>query len=72
MVICIDLAIGSGNLYLRDKDPHIQPFLNYNYLEDDFDMARLREGVRLSLNFAEHRELGPSGEGASGAVGCGS
>ncbi len=54
MVICIDLAIGSGSLYLRDKDPHIQPFLNYNYLENDFDTARLREGVRICLDFAEH------------------
>ena len=54
MVICIDLAVGSGSLYLRTKDPHVQPFLNYNYLEDDFDTARLREGVRISLDFAEH------------------
>ena len=54
MVICIDLAVGAGRIYLRDKDPHIQPFLDYNYLEDDFDTARLREGVRICLDFAEY------------------
>ena len=54
MVICIDLAVGAGSLYLRDKDPHIQPFLDYNYLVNEFDTARLREGVRISLDFAEH------------------
>ena len=41
MVICIDLAVGAGRIYLRDKDPHIQPFLDYNYLEDDFDTAKV-------------------------------
>ena len=54
MVICIDLAVGSGSLYLRDKDPHIQPFLDYNYLQEKFDVARLREGVRICLDFAEY------------------
>ena len=54
MTICIDLAVGAGSLYLRDKDPHIQPFLDYNYLEDEFDTARLREGVRICLDFAKH------------------
>ena len=54
MIICIDLAVGAGRIYLRDKDPHIQPFLDYNYLEDDFDTARLREGVRICLDFAEY------------------
>ena len=69
MVVCIDLAVGAGSLYLRDKDPHIQPFLNYNYLEDNFDTARLREGVRISLSFAEHEKWGAFGEGASGSDG---
>ena len=54
MVICIDLAVGSGSLYLRDGDPNIQPFLDYNYLDDEFDTARLREGVRICLDLAEH------------------
>ena len=54
MVICIDLAVGSGSLYLRDGDPNIQPSLDYNYLDDEFDTARLREGVRICLDLAEH------------------
>ena len=54
MVVCLDLAVGSGNLRLRTKDPHIQPFLNYNYFEEEFDLKRLREGVRIADRFGEH------------------
>ena len=54
MVVCLDLAVGSGRLRLRTRDPHIQPFLNYNYFQDEFDISRVREGVRIALKFAEH------------------
>ena len=54
MVVCLDLAVGSGSLRLRTGDPHIQPFLDYNYLQEDFDRSRLREGVRIALGFGEH------------------
>ena len=54
MVVCLDLAVGSGSLRLRTGDPHIQPFLDYNYLQEDFDQSRLREGVRIALGFGEH------------------
>ena len=71
MTICIDLAVGAGSLYLRDKDPHIQPFLDYNYLEDDFDTARLREGVRICLDFAEHESWDRLVKERVGPDGCG-
>ena len=56
MVVCLDLAVGSGNMWLRTKDPHIQPYLNYNYFEEEFDLARVREGVRIATQFGEHEE----------------
>ena len=31
-----------------------QPFLDYNYLQEPWDRERLREGVRLCLEFLEH------------------
>ena len=58
MVVCLDLAVGSGNLRLRTKDPRIQPFLNYNYFEDEFDLKRVREGVRIANRFGEHEGWG--------------
>ena len=49
MVVCLDLAVGAGSLTLRDSDPHIQPFLDYDYLQEEFDRSRMREGVRICL-----------------------
>ena len=54
MVVCLDLAVGSGSVKLRDSDPHIQPFLDYNYLQEEFDRSRMREGVRICLELGEH------------------
>ena len=31
MVVCLDLAVGSGSVKLRSDDPRIQPLLDYNY-----------------------------------------
>ena len=61
MVVCLDLAVGSGDIRLRTKDPRMQPFLNYNYFEEEFDLKRLREGVRIADRFGRH-------EGWSGLV----
>lgn len=53
MVVCLDLEIGSGSLRLRDNNPHIQPLLDYNFLEEEFDRSRMREGVRICVELAE-------------------
>ena len=50
----LELAMGSGELKLASTDPHVQPVLNYHYLEDPWDRGRLREGVRMCLKFLEH------------------
>ena len=50
----LELAAGAGELKLASTDPHVQPLLNYRYLEDPWDRARLREGVRMCLKFLEH------------------
>ena len=60
MVICLDLAVGSGSLELRCDDYRIQPRLDYNFLVDPFDRQRMREGVHIALELSEHsryREL---------------
>ena len=54
IVDVLNLAAGSGELSLRDADPHVQPFIDYNYLQERSDIDRLREGVHISLALTEH------------------
>ena len=49
----IELAVGAGELKLASTDPYEQPVLDYNYLEEEWDRERLREGVRLCLKLLE-------------------
>ena len=57
MMVALLFPVGSGELRLTSRDPHIQPFLDYNYLADPFDRQRLRAGVRQALALAEHGDL---------------
>jgi choline dehydrogenase-like flavoprotein len=57
MTTGIQLAVGSGQLRLTSADPHVQPSLDYRYLEDPFDRQRLREAVHLCLKLAEHEDF---------------
>ncbi len=47
-------ASTAGRLRLQSVDPHIQPELNYDYLSDAGDRARMRDAVRLGLSLAGH------------------
>ena len=50
----LELANGAGELRLASTDPHVQPHLDYRYLEDPWDRQRLREAVRLCVRLLEH------------------
>ena len=54
MVVCLDLAVGSGRIELRCDDYRIQPRLDYNFFVEPFDRTRMREGVRIVLELADH------------------
>jgi len=54
MTAGIQLAVGNGELRLTSRDPKVQPWLDYRYLEDEFDRRRLREAVRLCVRLADH------------------
>ena len=56
MVVCLDLEVGSGSIRLRTNDPRIQPMLDYNFLEEEFDRQRMREGVRICVELGEKKE----------------
>ena len=49
----LQLAMGQGELTLQSTDPHVQPFLNYNYYQEEEDLRRMRDGVRLGVRVAE-------------------
>jgi choline dehydrogenase len=57
MLPVLDLAEGAGEIRLQSTDPHVQPFLDYRYLESDFDRQRMREMVRLAIKLAEHPDF---------------
>ncbi len=53
----IQLAAAAGELRLTSTDPTVQPYLDYRYLEDEFDRERLREMVRLCIKLGEHESF---------------
>ncbi len=55
--VSIYLAVGAGELRLNSTDPHEQPYLNYNYLQEEFDRQRLRDGVRIAVQLGEHGDF---------------
>ena len=50
---CLEYARGAGRLTLTSADPSAPPHLEYNYLQDPWDLARVREGVHLAMELAE-------------------
>ena len=47
------LAVGSGALWLTSADPNVQPAMDYRYLEDPWDVQRLREAVRFCVRLLD-------------------
>ncbi len=50
----LDLAVGAGELRLASTDPHVQPHLDYRYLDEEFDRRRMRDMIRLCVELAGH------------------
>ena len=50
----MQLAIGAGELRLTSNDPNVQPYLDYNYFTEPFDLERMRKAIRLCVSLAEH------------------
>ena len=57
MLGILNLAIGSGSLSLTSNDPTVQPFLDYRYLEEEFDRKRLRDLTRLCASLGENESF---------------
>ena len=46
-----------AELRLQSTNPHDQPYLNYNYLTEEFDRQRLRDGVRIAVELGNHSDF---------------
>ena len=57
IVSALYLAVGSGEVRLTSSDPDQQPSLDYNYFAEEFDLSRMREGLRLIVQLAENPAL---------------
>lgn len=53
MCLCL-LPDGAGELRLTSTDPDVQPYLDFRYFEEPWDLQRMREGVRLCVRLLEH------------------
>ena len=57
------LAAGKGELWLTSADPNAAPEMDYHYLEEPWDLERLREAVRLCITLLEGPAYAPYIEG---------
>ena len=58
--IQLQLAAGAGEMRIVSSDPRVQLQLDYHFLEDPWDLQRLREAVRLAVSMLEqpaYREI---------------
>lgn len=46
--------VSTGSVRVHSGDPHVDPLIDFRYLSDPFDVARMIETVRLSLSLADH------------------
>ena len=53
MISALYLAESAGEVKLQSTNPHVQPYLDYNLLDTEFDKARMREAVRLCVKIGE-------------------
>ncbi|MBT3941384.1 MAG: mycofactocin system GMC family oxidoreductase MftG [Chloroflexi bacterium] len=57
MNLCINLAKGSGELKLNSADPSDTVVLDYNYLEEEEDRRRFRDGIRMLVELGENPDM---------------
>lgn len=53
----INLAKGKGELKLNSADIHDQPYVDFNYLEEEEDRRRVRDGVRMLVGLEKHQKM---------------
>ena len=56
-IVSVQNALSAGELRLTSTDPHEPPSLQYRYLSDDWDLKRMREGIKLAIRLSERPEF---------------
>lgn len=51
------LERSSGEIRLQSADAGVQPYVDYNYLSDDSDLTRLRDGLKLNMELAKQEKF---------------
>jgi choline dehydrogenase len=49
IVIGLQYSKGRGNITITSKDPHQYPRIDYHYLENEYDLSRMREAMRTAV-----------------------
>jgi predicted dehydrogenase (TIGR03970 family) len=57
--IALENASTAGQLRLTSADPHLHPELDYRYLSDPWDCARMRAAVHLVIKLSQHPAYQP-------------
>jgi choline dehydrogenase len=57
--IALENASTAGRLCLTSADPHRHPAVDYRYLSDPWDRARMRAAVRLVIELSQHPAYQP-------------
>jgi len=55
--LALNLAKGKGELKLNSPDYRVQPYIDYNYLEEEEDRRRVRDGIRMLVGLEKHDQL---------------
>ncbi len=55
--LCINLAKGKGEVKLNSNNYRDQPYLDYNYLTEEEDKRRFRDGVRMLVGLENHPDM---------------
>ena len=55
--LCINLAKCKGEVKLNSNDYREQPYLDYNYLKEEEDRRRFRDGVRMLVQLEKQSDM---------------
>ena len=55
--LCVNLAKGKGEIRLNSSDYRDQPHLDYNYLDEEEDRRRFRDGIRMLVNLENSADM---------------
>lgn len=55
--LCINLAKGKGEVKLKSGDYRVHPHLDYNYLTEEEDRRRFRDGIRMLVSLENNPDM---------------